>query len=546
MTKVTIHQGHVLDRLREIPEESVHCVITSPPYWGLRDYGIEPVVWGGREGCQHEWGEENKIPCGNAPSSKSTLTTNSGKGPKAGDKFHYLNASEASQGKFCRLCGAWRGCLGLEPTIDLYVQHTVEIFREVRRVLRADGVCFVNLGDSYSSLGACKGGEIGTYKDKKGNKRTYIRSDYTKNRGTFKSGWSDAPLSKRDIGMKNGRYTEKGGLGLKPKDLCGVPWRVALALQADGYWLRSDTIWNKPNPMPESVNGWRWEPHQVRDADGEMVNCPGCAKCADNDGLVLRKGAGRPTRSHEYIFILTKSATGFWDTEAVRENGVIPAGTMAAKGSIERSSIPGVNSRPPEYKEYSGTRNLRSVWTIATQSFPGAHFATFPEKLVEKCLKAGTSEKGVCPSCKAPWVRVVERTPGKSKPCPKEQAAHAARGGIGLHTGTVGKSGSSRIDGETRTLGFRPSCTCRFMHPVYELDEFQMELSTYSPLPPVPATVIDIFGGSGTVGLVAAKMGRNAILIEAKPEYCTMAAKRIKATMGMMAKVDIEEAQDGG
>ena len=219
-------QGDVREVLKTLDDESVQCVVTSPPYWGLRDYGVDDQ-------------------------------------------------------------------LGLEATPEEFVENMVDVFREVKRVLRNDGTLWLNLGDTFFN-----------------------------------------------------------------KNLLGMPWRVALALQADGWYLRSDIIWNKPNPMPESV-------------------------------------ADRPTKSHEYIFLLTKSAKYFYDYEAIKEKGEYPAGTKAAKGSAKRYSTDLVNSRPPEYKVYDGLRNKRSVWKITTKPYKEAHFATFPEELPETCIKAGTQKGDV-------------------------------------------------------------------------------------------------------------------------------------------------------
>ena len=251
-------QGDVREVLKTLDNESVQCVVTSPPYWGLRDYGVDDQ-------------------------------------------------------------------LGLEATPEEFVENMVDVFREVKRVLRNDGTLWLNLGDTY-----CGTGHKGEHTDPK---------------------------------HKEGRNGQKIALnnkvaGLKSKDLIGIPWRVALALQADGWYLRSDIIWNKPNPMPES--------------------------CKD-----------RPTKAHEYIFLLTKSAKYYYDAEAIKENGEYPAGTKAAKGSAKRYSTDLVNSRPPEYKVYDGLRNKRSVWKITTKPYKEAHFATFPEELPETCIKAGTQKGDV-------------------------------------------------------------------------------------------------------------------------------------------------------
>lgn len=257
-----VREGNCLDLLAAMPDESVQTCVTSPPYWGLRDYGED-------------------------------------------------------------------GQLGLEPTPEAYVKNMVAVFRGVRRVLRNDGTLWLNLGDSYMGGG---GGNYGT-------------------------GISTASNHGQHLTNVRNRQSFIEATGLKAKDLVGIPWRVALALQADGWYLRSDIIWHKPNPMPESVTD-------------------------------------RPTKSHEYVFLLTKQPKYYYDAEAIREDGVIPAGTKAAKGSAERAAQPGVNSRPPEYKVYSGKRNKRTVWKVKTRPFAGAHFAVFPPELVEPCVLAGSPVGG--------------------------------------------------------------------------------------------------------------------------------------------------------
>ncbi len=252
-------QGDALTMLRTLPDESAQCCITSPPYWGLRDYGHA-------------------------------------------------------------------GQIGLEPTVDEFISKLVDVFREVRRVLKKDGTAWVNMGDSYaSSGGAGIQGTRGQRADRRHTQETI------------------------DLGAK--RYDLERGI--KPKDLIGQPWMLAFALRADGWFLRQDIIWHKPNPMPESVED-------------------------------------RCTKAHEYIFLLSKSQRYYFDAEAIKEAGKIPAATKGAKGSAERSALPGVNSRPPEYKVYDGRRNKRSVWTVTTKPYADAHFATFPPDLIKPCILAGT------------------------------------------------------------------------------------------------------------------------------------------------------------
>lgn len=318
----------------------------------------------------------------------------------------------------------------------------VQVFREVKRVLRKDGVCFLNIGDSYAG-------------SKEGNTN-----------GTGAGGASTGKVQQKD-GVLTDAFKKELQAGTKPKNMLLIPQRLALALQADGWWVRSDIIWAKPNPMPESVTD-------------------------------------RPTKSHEYIWLLAKSKDYFWDQKAVKEKSIYPNDKrrpLGSKGAWELDGRErGENGGGKPYDHDTSSRNLRTVWTIATQPYPGSHYATYPEALVEKCIKAGTSEYGVCPKCGGQWERVVERIPAISKECPKTQAAHEARGGTGIPVGTVGKSGSGRIEGNSITTGWQPSCSCGI-----EATE--------------PATVFDPFCGSGTTCLVAKRMGRSAIGLDLSYQY---------------------------
>lgn len=357
--KHTILNGDVIDCLRSLPDACVQCVVTSPPYWGLRDYGVE-------------------------------------------------------------------GQIGLEPTPEEYVEKMVEVFREVWRVLRDDGTLWLNLGDSYNGSGGAGG-------------------DYAP--GGLKAGQPKYP----------GRRIS----ALKPKDLVGIPWRVAFALQEGGWYLRSDIIWSKPNAMPESVTD-------------------------------------RPTKSHEYVFLLAKQARYFYDAYAVREaqNRVGGAGNRNYRaGSENGREAEGQSNRPNP-----AGRNRRTVWEIATQPTPEAHFATFPEALVEPCIKAGTSERGACPECGAPWRRIVETSPGG---LPRKDTEAWNNGGpLTPHKGYRGSPIVTQ-------RGWQPSCTCGCEETV-------------------PCVVLDPFGGSGTVAKVARDLGRSSILIEINPEYVQIAKKRLR------------------
>jgi len=328
-------------------------------------------------------------------------------------------------------------------------------------VLRKDGTLWLNLGDSYATSQA-------------GNK---IWGDGVGSNKAYESG--DIGLAKRNIPP-----------GLKPKDLCGIPWRVALALQADGWWLRSDIIWAKPNPMPESVTD-------------------------------------RPTKTHEYVFLLTKSAKYFYDADAVREPHADFERQFRSKkhskkgGTYQRDEQNKVMAWNPNKLKYNPAgRNLRSVWTIPTEPTPEAHFATFPEKLVIPCIKAGTSEKGCCPECGAPWVRMVEKGELKvtSQRGKYDWKSKSVKDGFNYDAAWEGKPGQAY---ESKTIGWNPSCCC------YQYQSFDGEDPKGEMPIPIPCTVLDPFVGSGKTLIVAKKFGRKAIGIELNPEYCEMPLKKI-------------------
>ena len=218
----------------------------------------------------------------------------------------------------------------------------------------------------------------------------------------------------------------------------------------------------------------------------------------------------RPTKSHEYLFLLSKSQRYYYDAEAIKEANVTNQSLPDLKRHWSERPNNGAISGKGGYRMGSihNGRNKRTVWTIPTRPYKAAHFATFPEKLIEPCILAGTSERGYCPECGKPWVRQVERKASTSKKCPKTDAIYQAQGGNGeKHTGTIGMSGSGRIDGYTKTIGWHPSCSCG--------------------LDPTPGIVLDPFFGAGTSGLVAKKWGRDFVGIELNPDYIKMAEERI-------------------
>ena len=271
---IKLLQGDCIEKLKELEDKSVQCVVTSPPYWGLRDYGT--AIWeGGKEDCPH---------FRTSHQSKNTIT-----GQKK--SVLYGGIADSIYKSVCKLCGAVRkdNQLGLEETYQEYIESIVNVFKEVKRVLKNDGVVWLNLGDSYSE-----------------------------------------------------------------KQLIGIPWRVAFALQDDGWYLRQDIIWAKPNPMPESVKD-------------------------------------RCTIAHEYIFLLTKSPHYYYNAESIKE----PTINVGADNTVGGNKYPGKYQNIGESKNYykdTGSKNKRSVWNIATKVYSEAHFATFPPHIPEICIKASSKE----------------------------------------------------------------------------------------------------------------------------------------------------------
>ncbi len=340
---------------RHIPlgDGTVQCVVTSPPYFGLRDYAL---------------GE---------------------------------------------------GAIGLENTIDLYVDHIVEVFWEVRRVLRKDGTVWLNLGDSYANNGK----------------------------------WGGTTGGKHVAALHGNAFVgrQKRDTGLKPKDLCMIPHRVALALQADGWWVRCDVVWNKPNGTP----------HPVSD---------------------------RPTRTHEYLFMMSKSERYFYDADAIREDHKTDANDWPKKRGGAKTTNgaddDGWNDRfDPKYPPHQVNplgRNRRSVWEIPTQAFAEGHFATFPEKLVSPCVLAGTSAKGACPGCASPWARVVERDPRQLQRKPAHQPG--SNGTQVSSTGDRRKSPDRRLEAYLQVRRRRARPVRRFRPLRWRL--WPCSQGSFSPRPP--------------------------------------------------------------
>lgn len=376
----------------------------------------------------------------------------------------------------------------------------------MRRVLRDDGVLFLNLGDSYA----------GSMKGMGADGKAYAGQKQATNVGS--------------VGISPPDWSH---ISLKPKDLCGIPWRVALALQADGWWLRSDIIWAKTNPMPESV----------RD---------------------------RCTKSHEYVFMLAKSKKYYFDADAIREVYTKPMDrwggeTLVARGKSGwdngtgqqmyrtrnmRPNPAGRNKRSVwradnilyEFLRFAeeqgididalavafieGQSQPKDVWTLSTKPFKGAHFAVFPEALIHPMILAGTSARGACPECQAPWERVVER---KAMVIDRSKRTHPM--------GRTRPSGTMVEPAQSRTLGWRPICTCPGLDGDSPWPILEMHPDGEANWPTVPCLVLDPFLGSGTTAVVAKKLERSYIGIELNPEYIKMAERRLAKIDGIQLRL---------
>ena len=518
----TFFEGNARVVLREFPANFFHCAVTSPPYFGLRSYDGGVEMWDGEADCDHEWGADMlRIDRGAAK----------GKTARVGNQLREISGVSTVQDNLCSKCGAWRGQLGAEPTPELFVQHLIQIMREVRRVLRPDGVFWLNIGDSWAS-------GKGTCFNPGGGSSSLAGHAHLKSETAY-------PLDRHN-------KSDLVARGVKPLDVELIPEQLALAARADGRYLRSVLIWAKGvslseeyngNPMPESVNGWRWERHRVKVAksaranassyhsqaygdspigarDGrdfadhgrEWQDCPGCLKCEPNGGYILRKGSWRPTDSYEHVLMLAKTNSYFCDREAVIERGVYPAGEHRSGSDGHKSFNAG--SRTTEglrSKDWvgNGGRNLRSVLAIPTTGSKIKHFATFPPRLVTPLIKAATSEKGCCYVCGSPWARVIER--GRAD----HDGSTATSYSVGENANRIAllRQAARERGGEyvnrAETVGWLPTCSCSTQRG------------------PVPCWVLDPFCGSGTVSLVCERLGLDSVGIDTSAKYIRFSEKRI-------------------
>lgn len=439
---VRLYQGDTRAVLRRLPEKSVHCVVTSPPYWALRDYQVAGQL-----------GSESSPDCGTMGQAQ---------------------------------CG------------DCFVCSMVSVFREVYRVLRDDGTLWLNLGDSYNS-----------------------NTGIGFNANAYKGNQSPARLETAKQQLKN-----RPKLGMPSGNLVGIPWRVALALQNDGWILRQDIIWHKPSPMPESAKN-------------------------------------RCTKAHEYVFLFAKRSGYFYDAEAIKETADtadLPPRTLGKKQS--ETEFDGMISHNEDHAravlERVPRRNRRSVWNVASQGYPGAHFATYPPKLIEPMILAGTSERGCCTDCGTPWKRVsleeklfrerpndyVKRTgeEGTGNSCPNTVAGVSTEE-LGWYPGcdclglpaipkepAVGKNWNSEkaaqeklIQGSDSGKAVHDSDRRNGIRQSQERSKWSGEVARLCEraaiYETVPCTVLDPFVGSGTTCAVALANGRRSIGIDLSADY---------------------------
>jgi DNA modification methylase len=526
--------GDCRETLKMLPDESVHCVVTSPPYFGLRSYiEVPPVAWGGDPSCAHAWGEEIEGAF-DGRSFEGKVEGTDGVFERKKARLNGVGALKA--GQTCARCGAWLGHWGLEPTFERWLANSVEVFREVRRVLRSDGTFWLNVGQSYA----------------------------TSPRGNKAGDHSTSSLTSpgRQDGIQ--RVQSKPDFGsFKMKDLIMQGPFLAEALRRDGWYLRQTCVWAKRNCLPERAHD-------------------------------------RPAVAHEYVFLLAKSARYFYDDAAVRvpyaektkpQKGTKYKGQNTKERKDGSQNASDAKRRIIESMERRGGRNLRtvweddeklvtllrsaisvrsndllssmigsllardpvlevltrdgfegvddlweragealallegrvavgdsSVWWVNPQANPSAHTAAFPEALVTPCIKAGTSEKGACPLCGAPWWRQVDvsyQSHGVIAETDKDREGLRLRNETGeQHVGTkFSNRKHGRATKEVATVGWEPGCECR--------------KPDGQPYEPRPCVVLDPCGGSGTVGVVSERLGRDSILLELSPLYAAQAEARI-------------------
>lgn len=434
-----IYCGDCKNLLKQLPDKKIDMCITSPPYWGLRDYGMEGIIWGGDENCKHIWGEKS-----------ITLHHKSGEtNPGLEGSWKDRGASDDKGNYFCLKCGAWKGSLGLEPDFNLYIKHLCDIFDEVKRVLKKEGTCWVNIGDTYHGGNLCVGQPENWESLSTVNKEKYNSSVFNK------------------------FIKDRNKMNYPKKSLIMIPFRFAIEMVNRGWILRNVIIWHKPNCMPSSATD-------------------------------------RFTVDFEYLFFFSKSKKYYFEQQ-------VEPWTDKNKHDVERAIY--------GHKEYKGKyqlnkkgsfsmskssvvgdpligRNKRTVWSINTEPFKEAHFAVFPEKLIETPIKAGCPEF-VCKKCGKAREKLFdyERKPTRPEPTNSKYGDkdNDIRGGDGIR---LRKEVKHIFKGYTDC-----GCNAGFEGGI----------------------VLDPFIGSGTTGKVAIKQRKHFIGFEINPEYVlNIADKRLE------------------
>jgi DNA modification methylase len=543
-----IFVGDNREGLRRLPEQSVHVIVTSPPYFALRSYDVPASVWGGDKACLHEFQREHYRLENHGDVSRGPVARAESR--EARDKQHYNQRNQARttntkvgliEAATCTECGAWLGRLGHEKTPELYIAHLVEALDEAYRVLRDDGLLWVNIGDKYFH----KGGILPARADHSHGKFLGTRGERLRNER-----------------VETPRRSPSGGL--RSKELIGIPWMLVFAMREAGWILRSENIWAKKSFLPDSVND-------------------------------------RPSRAHEQVFQFSKKPVGyFYDKHAAleafadarqgRDGGTQPSERnrggrtdgFTKPNGIDPSGNGGKNMR-------TVWRELDTMWDLGPEPFKGEHTATFPTKLVEKMILVSTSERGVCPICGAPWVRLLERgavDAAQQKACGADAAGQYAGQATKDYAGEGAQDASDTKRSilasfvKKRTIGWKPTCGCSPEWPTQAdcgdrpsnpeawalLDALRAKgrmsipedhilcadptcrhnelqhgragtqcgrcrcscFRNGDPYEPVPAVVLDLFSGMATSGVVAIRHGRRYLGVELGEKYAKGSVERLE------------------
>ena len=440
--------GHVLTRLADLPTASVQAVITSPPFYMARSYGTEPQIWGGAPDCQHAWGTV-ATPCGNG-SGGGVLE------PGAKDAKSAMvpdGARRVVHSDLCGACGAWRGEHGHEPTVQDWVRHEVLIYRELRRVLHPTGVMVIEGGDTYACAPNGAPEEIARLHDDRA--------------------FRNKPKAKVSL--------PEGNLHLQFE-------RLMIALQDEGWRVRSGVVWARETVKPESLHGWREERCRKRDHEKRVwVPCPGCQYCNGTGGWRVRKGRWRPTLAHSMVWVLTGPGHYYADEYLMRDRDITETG-----------------------------HNAWTVRQFRRDYRNGKHTAGFPEALPAWCMQAFMPQEGICSECSAPKVRRVQegaidhdaqRRSGGDRNGQYHGVARGNHKQEGCQPPGEIKKNALASQRQWETLGWVPTCRCG--------------------APFRPATVLDPFCGSGTTLRVARQKGHCGIGLELNASYAADAWNRI-------------------